>query len=191
MNQLVANIILASSLKSSICSPKQPNSRKILNWFTNSLRETSHGLKNKIWKRSGLNSRYTIVPIESSNGTSNIDHKYIQDFLKRDDLDMILPHVIMTHGRYKTMDFTACTDTMVTGFVLPAVKINNNHADISKPFSTTVRSIRCFFWGSMIWFWTVSGLVVSVRLFRTDDHGAGTDFQRAWSEISVETTIFR
>ena len=82
--------------------------------------------------------------MESSNGTSNIEHRFIQDFLKRDDLDMLLPHVTMTHGRYKTMDFTACTDTMVTGFVLPAVKINNNHADISKPFSTTVRSIRCF-----------------------------------------------
>ena len=190
MNQLVANIILASSLKSSICSPKQPNSRKILHWFTNSLRETSHGLKIKserdpAWTKGTPSCRWNRATVRA---TSNIDSFKIfwnatiwtcychtsswPTVVTRRWISRPVPTQWWLALFYRLWRSTTITQTSANPF-----QRRWDRFDVLR--------------GSMTWFWTVPGLVGAVRLFRTDDHGAETDFQRAWSEISVETTIFR
>jgi hypothetical protein len=80
--------------------------------------------------------RYTIVPFLRSPNTSEYD--IIKEFVQRNDVDLLFPQNLVTQMRYMIVDYSVCTDTMPSGLLLPATRIESFIWAPVQPFTSTV-----------------------------------------------------
>jgi hypothetical protein len=81
-----------------------------------------------------------LVPL-NVNGNAT-EYQVLMEFVQRQDLDALFPHIVLSSTRVKIAEFTACTDSLAAALLLPATQLESFIWAPVQPFTVTVKKFH-------------------------------------------------